>query len=128
MKKTNFQGNSKKPELEVNKPPEQKFWQKPGPFSIWYFIITLFLLYLFQYSMQVKKEQIPYSQFQDYLATDQIAECVIREKVITGTLRLLDQKTGKPRRFVTVPLYNADLARDLEKHGVKYSVAVEAIC
>lgn len=126
MKKTNFQGNSKKPELEVNKPPEQKFWQKPGPFSIWYFIITLFLLYLFQYSMQVKKEQIPYSQFQDYLATDQIAECVIREKVITGTLRLLDQKTGKPRRFVTVPLYNADLARDLEKHGVKYSVAVES--
>ena len=126
MKKTNFQGNSKKPEIEVNKPPEQKFWQKQGPFSIWYFIITLFLLYLFQSSMQVKKEQIPYSQFQDYLAADQIAECVIREKSIVGTLKQMDNKTGKPGHFITVPLYNADLAKELEKHGVKYSVAVES--
>lgn len=126
MKKTNFQGNSKKPEIEVNKPPEQKFWQKLGPFSVWYFVFMMVLFYLFQFAMQVKKEQIPYSQFQDYLATDQIAECVIREKLITGTLKLSDQKTGKPRRFVTVPLYNAELARDLEKHGVKYSVAIES--
>jgi hypothetical protein len=28
-------------------------------------------------AMQTKKQAIPYSQFQDYLATDQIAECVI---------------------------------------------------
>ena len=126
IKKTNFQGNSKKPDIEVNKPPERKFRQKQGPFSVWYFIIMLFFLYLFQSSMQVKKEQIPYSQFQDYLATDQISECVIREKVITGTLRSMDQKTHKPRHFITVPLYNTDLARDLEKHGVKYSVVIES--
>jgi len=126
MEKTNFQGNSKKPEIDVNKPPERKFWQKQGPFSIWYFIITLLLLYLFQSSMQVKKEQIPYSQFQEYLAQDQIAECVIREKFITGTLKSMDVKTGKPGRFITVPLYNADLANELEQHGVKYSVAVES--
>ena len=77
VKKTNFQGNSKKPEIDVNKPPEQKFWQKQGPFSIWYFVLVMIIFYLFQSAIQVKKEQIPYSQFQDYLATDQIAECVI---------------------------------------------------
>jgi len=126
MKKTNFQVNSKKPDIDVNKPPEKNFWLKQGPFSVWYFVLMMILFYLFQSAMQVKKEQIPYSQFQEYLTTDQIAECVIREKLITGTLRLTDPKTGKPRRFVTVPFYNADLTKDLKKHGVKYSVAVES--
>ena len=118
MKKTNFQVGSKKPDIEVNKPPEQKFWQKPGIFPIWYFIIALSLLYLFQTATQIKKEEIPYSQFQQYLAEGQIVECVIKEKVITGTLRLTDQKSGKPRHFVTVPLYNSDLVNALEEHGV----------
>ncbi|MBW1767179.1 MAG: ATP-dependent zinc metalloprotease FtsH [Deltaproteobacteria bacterium] len=126
MKKTNFQVNSKKPDIDVNKPPEKNFWLKQGPFSVWYFVLMMILFYLFQSAMQVKQEQIPYSQFQEYLTTDQIAECVIREKLITGTLRLTDPKTGKPRRFVTVPFYNADLTKDLKKHGVKYSVAVES--
>ena len=63
MKKTNFQGSSKKPEIEVNKPPERKFWQKQGPFSVWFFVLMMILFYLFQSAMQVKKEQIPYSRF-----------------------------------------------------------------
>ncbi len=125
VKKTTFKTNSKKPDIEVNKPPQQKFWQQQGPFSVWYFIAVMIIFYFFQSAIQLKKEQIPYSRFQEYLATDQIAECVIREKSITGTLKLTDQKTSKPRHFITVPLYNADLARDLEKHSVKYSVAVE---
>jgi len=32
MKKTNFQISRKKPEIEVNKPPAQKIWQKQGLF------------------------------------------------------------------------------------------------
>ena len=125
-KKTNFQINQKKPDIHVNKPPERKFWQKQGPFTIWYFIVMMIFLYLFQATMQVKREKIPYSQFQTYLATDQIVECVIREKSIVGTLKQMDNKTGKPGHFITVPLYNSDLAKELEKHGVKYSVAIES--
>ena len=126
MKKTNFHVSPKKPDIDVNKPPENKFWLKQGPFAVWYFIVMMILFYLFQSTIQVKKEEIPYSQFQQYLAENQIAECVIRENFIAGTLRLTDEKSGKPRRFVTIPLYNSDLAKDLEKHGVKYSVAVES--
>ena len=81
MKKTNFQGNSKKPDIEVNKPPEQKFWQKQGPFSVCYFVLMMILFYIFQFAIQIKKEQIPYSRFQEYFATDQVAECVIRAVV-----------------------------------------------
>ena len=36
-------------------------------------------------------------EFQKYLESDQISECVIKEKAIIGTLKLNDQKTGKPR-------------------------------
>jgi len=126
MKKTNFQFIKKEPDIHVNKPPERKFWQKQGPFNIWFFIAMMIFLYFFQSTMQVKREQIPYSQFQQYLEADQIAECVIREKSITGTLRQMDNKTGKPKHFITVPLYNSDLANALEKHGVTYSVAVES--
>ena len=125
MKKINFQISSNKPEINVNEPPEKKVWQKPGPFSIWYFVIMMILFYFFQSTIQVKREEIPFSQFQQYLAEDQIAECVIREKSITGTLKSMEEKSGKPRRFRTVPLYNADLATALDNHGVKYTVAVE---
>ncbi|MBW1799313.1 MAG: ATP-dependent zinc metalloprotease FtsH [Deltaproteobacteria bacterium] len=126
MNKTNFEVRQKKPEMHVNTPPEQKFWQRPGPFSIWYFIAMIIFFYFYQSAMQVKKEHIPYSEFQSYLETDQISECVIREKSIIGTLKLKGQKTGKPRRFITVPLHDPTLAKALEKHGVKYSVAVES--
>ncbi len=126
MGKIKFNISPKKSEIDVNKPAEKKFWQKQGHFSIWYFIIMITLLYFFQSAIAVKKEQIPYSEFQNYLKTNQISECVIREKVITGTLKLMDQKTNKLRRFITVPLYNAELAKDLENHGVKYNVAIES--
>ena len=126
MKKTNFQVGQKKPEIHINKPPEKKFWQKQGPFSLWYFLVMLFLFYMFQSAMQVRREQIPYSEFQQYLKANQVSECVIREKTIIGTLKQKDPKTGKPRRFITVPLHDPHLAEALEKHGVKYSVAVES--
>ena len=124
MQKTNFIRH-KEPEMHVNKPPEKKLWQKPGPFSAWYFILVFLLFYLFQSMVQVKKEQIPYSQFQRYLNANQISECVIRGDTITGTLKLKDNRTNKPRHFITVRLRDDRLAKELEKHGVKYNVTVE---
>ncbi len=125
MGKTNFQINQNEPEIHVNKPPERKFLQKQANFNIWFFIIVMALLYFFQTVMQIKTEQIPYSKFQSYLASNKVAQCVINGKTIVGTLKIMDKKTGKPLHFITVPLYNANLAKELEKHGVKYSVEVE---
>ena len=126
MKKTNFNINPKKPDMHINKPPEKKAWQKQGPFSLWYFVIMFLLFYMFQSTMQVKKEQIPYSQFMQYVQAGQISDCIIKQNVITGTLTLTDKKTGKPRHFVTVRLRDDQLAKALDKHGVKYSAAVES--
>jgi len=126
MKQTNFQIGPKEPDLHVNQPPEKKLWQKQGPFSIWYFILMLLLLYMFQSSMYRKSEEIPYSQFQKYLQANQVSQCIIREKTIVGTLKSMDEKTGRPRQFITVPLRDPNLARALDEHGVKYTVAVES--
>ncbi len=125
MKKTNFQLNRQEPELHVNKPPERRFWQKQNGFNIWSLIMMIFILYLFQTIVQINIQQIPYSQFQTYLANDKIAQCIIKGKTIVGTLKITDKKTGKPVRFITVPLYNSDLAKELDRHKVNYSVEVE---
>ncbi len=125
MKKADFQATKKKPDIELNKPAGRKYWQKQGNFAFWYFVIMLVLFYFFQQGIQVKKEEIPYSQFQQYLSENKVSECIIRDKLIEGTLKLKDRKTGKPMHFVTVRLSDANLANVLEKHGVKYSVEIE---
>jgi len=122
MKKTNFKAQNKKPDLEINKPERQKIWQSPGRFSIWYIVISFLILYYFQTTIQIKREEIPYSQFQEYVAQGQVDSCVVTEKSIHGILKLKDPKTQKPRHFITVPLWDDELAKTLNSHGVKYTV------
>lgn len=125
MKKNDFtfNGENKKPEIEINKSSKEKFWQDPG-FTFWlYLLFVLVSFQLYQDYKQVKQEEIPYSQFLTYVQNHEVAEAEVTDKVITGTLRTTDEKTGKPRRFITVPLkWNNDLAMILEKNGVRYTV------
>ncbi|WP_457572759.1 ATP-dependent zinc metalloprotease FtsH [Desulfolithobacter sp.] len=123
MKQTNFIGNGKKPDIEINKTTQEKFWQSPGFTFLLYLIFIMVSFQLYQGYQQVKQEEIPYSQFLEYVNKGQVAEAVVTDKVITGTLTLRDERTGKQRRFITVPLsWNPDLAESLEKKGVKFSV------
>ncbi|BCO10559.1 ATP-dependent zinc metalloprotease FtsH [Desulfolithobacter dissulfuricans] len=123
MKQTNFIGNGKKPDIEINKTTQEKFWQSPGFTFLLYLIFIMVSFQLYQGYQQVKQEEIPYSQFLEYVNNGQVAEAVVTDKVITGTLTLRDERTGKQRRFITVPLsWNPDLAESLEKKGVKFTV------
>ena len=79
--------------------------------------------YLWGGYLEAKKEEIPYSEFIAYVNKNEIAEAVVTDKSTSGTLTLKDEKTNTPRRFITVPLLNNELAENLEKHGVKYSVS-----
>ncbi len=123
MKKTNFLGN-KKPEIELNKTNKPvKFWQNPN-FTFWaYLIFILISFQFFQNYRQARQEEIPYSEFLQYLEKKEVAEAVVTDKLITGVLTIKDKKTNKPRRFITVPLsWNNELAKTLEKQGVRYTV------
>ena len=124
MKKTDFFGNSQKPEIELNKTTKPRFWQSPN-FTFWaYLIFILISLQFWQGYQQIKQEEIPYSAFLQYVDKREVAEAVITDKYIKGTLTLKD-KANKPRHFITIPLMqNNDLAEKLAENGVKYTVRI----
>jgi cell division protease FtsH len=126
MKQTKFGLGPKKPDLEVNKPAERKFWQRPDINLVLYILFVAAMFYLWQSFVTEEREEIPYSQFLHYLQQNQVDKAVVTETLITGTLKLKDKKTGKPREFITVPLRNNELAQLLEKHGVQYTVRHES--
>ncbi len=123
MKKSDYNLNPKKPDIEINKPSDEQrpFWQRPGPWILFYllFIIAAFSVFRMPDS---GVQEMPYSEFLQRLDNNEIQEVLITEKLITGTLTEIDPLTGQPRRFVTIPLYNDDLAQRLVEHGVTYKV------
>ncbi len=124
MKKTNFNlGSGKKPEIEINKTTIEKFWQNPN-FTFWLYLIFILISFQFyQGYQQAKQQEIPYSEFLTHVQNQEVAEAVVTDRVITGTLTLTDDLTDQPRRFITVPMmWNNDLAMILERQGVKYTV------
>jgi len=109
-----------KPKVEVN-PPDAA----PGGWNsrkfITYFLLFFAALYLWQGVTEVRQNEIPYSQFLDLVKEKKIEEAVVTEQTITGVMKPESSgKAGKP--FFTVPLWNQDLAKNLENQGVKYTV------
>ncbi len=122
MKKTDFNAGGKKPDIEINKPAKRRYWQNPNVLLLMYLIFLALSLYVWQGAEKMRREELPYSDFLRYVKEGQVADAVVTDKLITGTLKLKDEETGQPRRFVTVPLWNDELAQTLEEHGVRYTV------
>ncbi|HHH38976.1 MAG TPA: ATP-dependent metallopeptidase FtsH/Yme1/Tma family protein [Sedimenticola sp.] len=124
MKKSDFSlgGDSEKPKIEINKSSSQKFWQTPNFTLIMYLLFIFFSFQVWQGYQQAKQEEIPYSEFLQYVQKKEVKEAIVTDKLIRGTLTIKDERTNQPKRFITVPLWNVDLATLLEKQGVKYVV------
>jgi cell division protease FtsH len=92
---------------------------KQTNFNIWYVIaaglLILFLQGLWQQAKEV--EQIPYSQFRQFLESGRINELTITETRIMGDIT--DAKAGEPNRFVTVRV-DPQFAADLAKYNVTF--------
>ena len=75
--------NHPKPRKTPGKPPQGPNWR-----SVWWYIpLTFLALWAWQdafHEMSVKT--IPYSQFKQYLAAGQVADCKIEETEITGQI------------------------------------------
>ncbi|MEQ8497735.1 MAG: ATP-dependent zinc metalloprotease FtsH, partial [Gammaproteobacteria bacterium] len=52
----------------------------------------------------------------------EVAEAIVTDTRIMGTLTLAEKGTGQPRRFYTIPLWNQELADKLASQGVRYTV------
>ena len=89
-------------------------------FNIWYIVAAiigvLLLQSLFAQTQQV--QTIPYSEFESYLKSGQVAEVTVTANRIYGTLKPTDGTAQ--RRFVTNRV-EPDLAAQLEQYGVTYS-------
>ncbi|HEC20810.1 MAG TPA: ATP-dependent metallopeptidase FtsH/Yme1/Tma family protein [Gammaproteobacteria bacterium] len=126
MAKSDFDTTPKKPEIEINKPPDSKpggsYWQRPGSVLWVYLLFIIISLYMWEGAEQTRSAEIPYSEFLQYVDKGKIKEAVVTQKLITGTLTDTDPATNKPRRFYTIPLWDEDLAKLLEQKGVKFTV------
>jgi cell division protease FtsH len=89
-------------------------------FSIWYFLIAfLFISSLQQYFLSRRVETIPYSQFKQQLAADNVSTVAILPESITGAFKGKDKKPGL--EFVTVRVNDPGLVKELDEHKVSYS-------
>ncbi len=107
-----------KPDVEINPPGNGQGRRRNQLFL--YLVLILSTLYLWQGYQEVRQDEIPYSEFLKYVKEQRIEDAVVTEQVITGTLK--PAAGEERRRFITVPLWNQDLAKDLETKGVKYTV------
>ncbi len=122
MKNTRMELEKKKPGVELNKPPENDFWQRPNVRLGMYLLLCTILWVWWQSDLHQAQEEVPYSEFVTYLDQGQVDKVLVGDAVIQATLKHKDPKSGQPRVIVTVPLANAALAKSLEKQGVDYTV------
>jgi len=134
-RRTDFRRGDNKPDIEINKSTEHKYWQRPQFTVLLYVLFMLVSFYLWQAGDTTRREVIPYSQFLEHVEAGKVSEAVVTDKRIYGTLTTTAPAAGetappgqpdRPTRFSTVPLWNDDLANKLEDHGVKYSVRQDA--
>lgn len=126
MKLTKFEINPKKPEIEINKPGNLKFWQRRNVGLVIYLLLLVGMWFSWQSGVRMMQEEIPYSKFLQHLEKNEIDKAVVTDNMINGTLKIKDEKSGKPVEFMTVPLADNELAQMMEKHGVEYSVRHES--
>lgn len=111
---TNQQVDLHKP-ADGQKPEDSKSWR---PFGI-AALLVLTLLILNNIS-DMQQGEITYNQFLTAVKDDKIAKAVVTERYISGTFK--DEKSAEGKSFVTIPLWNKELAEQLQQHNVDYVV------
>src|SRR5262245_11465509 len=92
--------------------------------SLWYGLALLLVLGLVQmYYMTPAGRSIPYSEFKAMVQNGQIAEVLIGDQTIRGTLKPGAGASGdeKSRQFTTTRVEDPKLAEELQAKGVKFS-------
>ncbi|MDH3329640.1 MAG: ATP-dependent zinc metalloprotease FtsH [Desulfobulbaceae bacterium] len=100
--------------------------KKHYKFSIWYFIIGIWLVLIMQnyLSSSFAVKTIPYSEFVLYLEQGKIAEVAISENQIQGRLNP-ETEGGREQYFKTVRV-DPETSQLLDKYRVKYSGTIES--
>jgi len=99
--------------------------EKKHQINLWYAFIAMMMVLMFQswWTTYRTVEQIPYSQFDQYLKDKKIEEIAIKENVIEGKFKE-PLKDGK-QYFVTTRV-EVPLADELSKYDVKFTGVVQS--
>ena len=104
-------------------------------FSIAYFMVALAMIFILQYALLTKQvETISYSQFKALVKKSQVAELVVRDKTINGSIKVdglkeifspekikeLGEGATKPLPFLVVRVEDQRLTAELEAAGVPF--------
>src|SRR5688500_12648039 len=96
---------------------------RPG-LSLWYGLALLLILGLAQmYWFVPQGKPLPYSEFKELVKSGAVAEVVVGEQLIRGTLKeARTNGTSRPTKdFTTTRVEDPKLTEELEARGVKYS-------
>jgi len=98
--------------------------EKKHQINLWYAFIAMMLVLMFQSWWTAYKtiEQIPYSQFEQYLKDNKIEEIAVKENTIEGKFR--DPPKDGKKYFVTTRV-DTPLAEEFSKYNVKYTGVVQ---
>jgi len=96
-------------------------------FSVWYLLIAFWAIILLQeaYFLAQHLDEIPYSQFKQWIAEGKVAEVAITPTTIHGKLKPANEREA-PRLFKVVRVEDPDLVRLMEQHQVKFAGVVES--
>jgi len=113
--------SKQEPERELNKPLDKKiFSSRKG--KILFFALLLILALTFINSVEeVQRDEIPYSQFIKLVKEAKIDKAVVTERFITGVIKQ-DDPAQPAKNFMTIPLWQNDLAQMLEQNKVEFVV------
>ncbi|MEX2492235.1 MAG: ATP-dependent zinc metalloprotease FtsH [Nitrospirales bacterium] len=99
--------------------------EKKHRVSLWYFLVAFWALIILQeiYVASQHLDEVPYSQFKNWVQEDQVAEVSITEKIIHGKLKQ-DREPEGSQWFQTVRVDDPDLVRLLEEKHVEFAGVV----
>lgn len=112
---------NQEPKQALNKPSENKWFEF---LQNKFLLIGLFLLIIFSLIgnvQEIQRDEISYSQFISAVKSGKIEKAVITEHFITGVMKP-DKTNESPRHFMTIPLWQTDLAGLLEENKVEFLV------
>lgn len=112
--------SGKKSQYDINKPTDKNNSSGKQKKLIFLGLLILAVVWLNNFR-EVQQDEIAFSQFLDLVKAAKIDKAIVTERYITGTIKP-DDPTKEAKHFMTVPLWQTDLAELLEKNKVQFIV------
>ncbi|TAL43873.1 MAG: ATP-dependent metallopeptidase FtsH/Yme1/Tma family protein [Methylovulum sp.] len=111
--------SKQEPGVELNKPQDDKTsrqWR-----IVLFALLLIVILSIFNTAEDMQRDEISYSQFLKDVKSLKVDKAVVTERYISGTLKP-ESADKQGQHFMTVPLWQNDLAEMLQENNVDYVV------